>query len=257
MSFRPDLLIPWGYGSTYKRLGDVETILAAHYHPEYMRRLLGWLDSRGGVVGIGGHWRATGTQPDKSGFAPEGKSFHQDQRFVDGFVGACAVDLVAKDGVDSDASHDGVTWAMVPRQGSVQAAVWGVHCNIDSEAWHMQPVEIDGWASWVAAGRPAPRANYPIPEPAPPAPTKRPRGCLDMVAIMKYGGTPTANYQGWYSPDGGTFRYPVRSMDHAALLVGLGAVDAKTRLRVTAGDWANVSHTTDSVELSARLGAVG
>jgi hypothetical protein len=139
--------------------------LLVHHHPEFVRRLMAWIESKQGQVGVGGGWRATGAQPARDGFAPEGRSFHQNQTFNDGFIGAAAVDLVARDGPDVNFNHDGVAWSMVPRQGSADAKKWGVHCNIDSEAWHMQPVEIDGWQSWVNAGRPAPKAGYPIPAP--------------------------------------------------------------------------------------------
>lgn len=172
MSFDPDLKIPWGYGTAYKRLDDVRAVLLVHYHPEYIRRLLAWLTSKGGAVGIGGTWRAGGAQPDKPGFAPEGKSFHQDQAYNDGFVGACAVDLVASNGT---LVHRSPRWSEVPSQGSQTAVRWGVHCNISTEPWHMQPVEIDGWLMWWNAGRPAPVIGYPIPgETPPPTPTPTP-----------------------------------------------------------------------------------
>jgi hypothetical protein len=165
------LRVPYGYLRGERSLGEVQNILMAHYHPGYVRRIIPWLESKGGRIGVGGHWRATGSQPDKSGFAPEGKSFHQDQRYSDGFVGACAVDLVARNGTNN---HRSPTWAEVPAQGSIQAALWGLHCNIGSEAWHMQPVEIDGWLTWFNNGRPYPRKDYKIPGSVTPAPTPTP-----------------------------------------------------------------------------------
>jgi hypothetical protein len=155
-----DLLTPFGYSRSVKSLRDLRLWLLAHHHPEYVRRLLAWLDAQNGKVGVGGGWRADGTQPTASGFAPEGKSFHQNQQYRDGFIGAAAVDLVVRNGVNV---HRAPTWSEVPRQGSIAAQLWGVHCNIDTEPWHMQPVEIDGWQSWYNAGRPAPRAGYPLP----------------------------------------------------------------------------------------------
>lgn len=160
-----DILIPFGYGTTYKPLSEVKAWLLVHHHPEYVRRIVPWLESKNGEVGIGGGWRLT--QPVKDGAAPEGMSFHQDQRYNDGFVGACAVDLVATN--TSGGIHKTVTWAQVLPQGSAAAKVWGVHCNVSSEAWHMQPVEIDGYQSWIAAGRPAPKAGYPLPTDPPPS----------------------------------------------------------------------------------------
>jgi hypothetical protein len=152
--------VPFRYSTSYVTLRHLESVLLLHYHPEYIRRLLAWLHYKDGRIGVGGDWRAGGSQPGLPGFAPEGKSFHQDQVYADGFVGACAVDLVV--GVPGKV-HRAPFWSEVPAQGSSDAKPWGVHCNIATEAWHMQPVEIDGWLSWWSAGRPAPRPGYPIP----------------------------------------------------------------------------------------------
>ena len=156
---------PIGYGTQRVSLAELKLRHGTRMHPEYARRLFNWIEAQDGHVGIGGGWRATGTQPDKPGFAPEGKSFHQDQTFSDGFVGYCAVDLVV--GVYG-AVHRAPKWSEVPEQGSDEAARWGVHCNISTETWHMQPIEIDGWQSWKDAGSPSPVANYPIPGDRPP-----------------------------------------------------------------------------------------
>lgn len=188
---RTDLKVPFGYGTATKTLGELQTWLLQHHHPEYVRRLIAWLDSKNGTVGVGGGWRADGTQPGKPGFAPEGKSFHQNQMFNDGFIGAAAVDLVAADGPDGNNTHDTISWSAVPVQGSKLAMEWGLHCNIDSESWHMQPIEIDGWQRWVNMGSPAPRANYPIPSgkpfisPWPPAPLK-PGDKGETVRTLQY-----------------------------------------------------------------------
>lgn len=165
--FNWDLRVPFGYGDTYVSLRWLETWLLEHHHPEYVRRLLAWLHYKGGKVGVGGGWRAGGAQPDRPGFAPEGKSFHQDQEYIDGFTGACAVDTVYEDGPDPGTAHDGIAWREVPQQGTAEAARWGVHANVGvpgaGESWHIQPVEIDGWQTWWNTGRPAPRPGYPIP----------------------------------------------------------------------------------------------
>lgn len=161
-------LYPTGYGRTLVELDDLFRI---HHvdkmHPEYARRLRRWLVHMDGEVGIGGSWRPHGGQPDKPGFAPEGKSFHQSQRFASGLLAFCAVDLVRRDGPDPGDNHDGMPWHLAPVQGSTEAARWGVHINVgvpgNGESWHMQPVEIDGFDNWVARGRPEPAAGYPIP----------------------------------------------------------------------------------------------
>ena len=168
----PDLYVPWGYGTRRKSLAAVKMILEPHYHPEYLRRLLHWLEYKNGVIGIGGHFREDGTQPDKPGFAPEGRSFHQNQLYDDGFIGACAVDVVRA----SSAEHVTVRDSDVPIQGSKEAKKWGLHANVSKpgepgwEPWHIQPIEIDGWTSWDVADNPAPVKNYPLPDIPDPTP---------------------------------------------------------------------------------------
>lgn len=117
-------------------------------HPEFARRLRLWIEAQGGRIGIGGSWRAT--QPSKPGFAPEGQSFHQSQTFASGRVAFCAVDLVH---VNPGKVHRSPTWSEVPKQGSLDAQKWNLHCNVDNEPWHIQPIEIDGWGAWNRNGR--------------------------------------------------------------------------------------------------------
>jgi hypothetical protein len=168
--FNWQLRVPFGYYSQYVTLEWLNDWLLEHHHPEYVRRLIGWLHYKNGNVGVGGGWRAGGAQPDQPGFAPEGKSFHQDQKYADGFIGACAVDSVYKDGPDAGTAHDGIAWAEVPRQGTAEAERWGIHANVgvpgNGESWHLQPIEIDGWGSATGNGThaaPAIVAEYPIP----------------------------------------------------------------------------------------------
>ncbi len=150
-------------------MAELRRIHEPKMHPEYARRLFAWLESKQGFLGIGGGWRLT--QPLKDGVAPEGKSFHQSQTFASGFIGYCAVDLVVP---NAGQVHRAPTWKEVPQQGSAEALRRGVHCNVGSplqvgsEPWHMQPVEIDGYDSWVLAGRLDPVANYPLPGDPPP-----------------------------------------------------------------------------------------
>lgn len=145
-----ETLYPNGYGNTLVTMEKMRSLHEPKMHPEFARRLFAWIESQKGHIGIGGGWRATGSQPDKPGFAPEGKSFHQSQSFPSGSFYA-AVDLVARNG---SSIHRSPNWNEVPKQGSTDAAFWGVHCNVSSEAWHMQPIELDGWQGWVNAGRP-------------------------------------------------------------------------------------------------------
>jgi hypothetical protein len=94
----------------------------------------------------------------------------------------------------------------------------------------------------------------PIPTPIPvPTPVPKLKGRTDMVIIMKFGGTPTKDWGGYYSIDGGISRLPVRGMHHAGLLVALGAVDAKDGHKVVNMNWSDVSHTNDLAVLEETL----
>jgi len=162
-------LYPTRYGTRLVTLADLK---AEHHpdkmHPEFARRLFAWIESQGGKVGIGGSWRDDGTQPDKPGFAPEGKSFHQYQQFPSGVYFA-AVDLVVR---DPGKVHRAPRWDEVPVQGSAQAKFWGVHCNVSTESWHMQPVinhipgydGLDGWQGWINQGQPDLEIGYGLKE---------------------------------------------------------------------------------------------
>ena len=158
--------VPYGYGTEERTIDWIESWLLVNYHPEYVARLVAWIKSCGGNIGVGGGFRPDGTQPDKTGFAPAGKSFHQNQKYSDGFVGATAVDLVHR---NPGSRHRAPYWTEVPAQGTTEAKLWGVHCNVGSpgstgsEPWHIQPVEIDGHATWLQAGSPCPVAGYTFP----------------------------------------------------------------------------------------------
>lgn len=150
-------LYPTRYG---RRLVTLEELRNEHsydkMHPAYRDRLFAWIEAQDGKIGIGGSWREDGSQPDKPGFAPEGKSFHQYQQFASGLIAFCAVDLVARNGSNV---HRAPRWDEVPAQDTAAAELWGVHCNVRTEPWHMQPVEIDGWKSWKDAGSPDPKGT--------------------------------------------------------------------------------------------------
>ena len=157
-----EILYPTRYGT---RLVTIDQLFSEHHedkmHPEFARRLRCWLIDQGGHVGIGGSWREDGSQPDKPGFAPEGKSFHQYQKFASGLIKFSAVDLVVR---NPGKVHRAPKWSEVPVQGSEWAKKYGVHANVSTESWHMQCTEIDGWLGWTNAGCPDPVSNYPIPE---------------------------------------------------------------------------------------------
>ena len=217
MAFNWELKVPYQYGNRYITLRELEAIMLRTYHPEYVRRFIGWLHYKNGNVGAGGLSRTE--QPDKPGFAPSlEQSFHwAGQKYNDGFTGACAVDTVYKDGPDAGDAHDGIAWAEVPIQGSAQAAVWGIHANVgvpgNGESWHIQPIEIDGHATWVAQGRPAPKAGYPIPvehdpyhvDTTPPPvtpPITPPEGAPEMFIVIVTNAPTSAVKETWLLCDG-------------------------------------------------------
>ena len=167
-------LYPDGYGT---RLVTLEQMVATHgakMHPEFARRFFPWIVTQGGKVGVGGGWRSI--QPAKPGFARDGESFHQDQRFASGFVGYAAVDLVH---VNPGQVHRAPTWAE-----SASAPEFGLHTFIKApkpEPWHMQCIEMRGWRTWVDAGRPDP-ARFALPSDAPTNPPTTTEDC-NMIAI--------------------------------------------------------------------------
>ena len=156
-----ETLYPIGYGAQMVTLTALRAKHEPHMHPEYARRLFAWIESCGGLVGIGGGFRPLGTQPDKFGFAPEGMSFHQPQPFRGYPSTYSAVDLVVS-GLYAG-NHRAPRWSEVPAKGSAEAARRGLHCHIASESWHMQCIEMRGYTTWRLAGRPDPQRFYPIP----------------------------------------------------------------------------------------------
>lgn len=152
---------PVRYGTRRETAEYIESKLRdEEYHPEFVERFMAWMIAQGGLLGPGGTRREHGNQPDRPGFAPEGRSFHQPQRYADDWYGPTAIDLVV--GVPGDI-HRAPKWSEVPEQGSDEARRWGVHCNISTETWHIQPIEIDGYGTWKNQGSPAPVPDYPFP----------------------------------------------------------------------------------------------
>jgi hypothetical protein len=149
---------PYGYGTGTKTMTELRARYEPKMHPEFARRLFAWIESQGGNIGIGGGWRDT--QPDKPGFAPEGRSFHQYQDFASGLRAYAAVDLVARNGTDK---HRAPTW-----EETETAPAYGVHTfirNPTPEPWHAQPTDgpSRGWSTWKNAGSPDPDPNFVLP----------------------------------------------------------------------------------------------
>lgn len=170
--FNWDLRVPFLYQNTYITLRNLDSYMTKQgFNRASRRRHLALMHSRKGKLGFGGGWRKT---PDPvSPASMRGESFHQDQKFSDGFVGPTAIDYVWIDGPDAGDWHDVVPTNGVPVQGSAEAKLFGIHANVGVpgysgfESWHGQPVEIDGWGSATDGGkRPAPmiQPDYPLPK---------------------------------------------------------------------------------------------
>lgn len=223
-----ETLYPMGYGTKLVTMAELRAKHELDLHPAAAPRIFGWLESCGGLVGIGGGVRADGSQPDKPGFAPEGQSFHQRQPFRDlnGGRAFAAFDLVVRNEVPGK-PHRSPRWQEVPHRGNAVAKAWGVHCNVyPSEPWHLQPIEISGWRSWVLRGRPGLAAAYPIPgrpRVIAPAPTQRRRlvGQVGNVKSEVVALQNLCNFWGWRD-------------DHNRPLLADGQFGALTELAVKA-----------------------
>ena len=163
---------PVGYATQRVSMAELKRRYEPHMHPAMARRIFPWVESMGGLVGIkdvpgcGGGRRTV--QPIKPGFAPPGKSFHQDQRFASGIVAYSAWDLV----VGTSGVHRSPTWAE-----TATAPEYGLHTFISGEPWHIQCIEIRGWGTWDRNGRPDPAMDFPLPG-TPPPPPQIPDGAL-------------------------------------------------------------------------------
>lgn len=164
-----DTLYPMFYGTRLVTMDVLRATFTPHMHPEAARRGFNFIEDQGGVFGIGGGYRAIGNQPDKPGFAPEGRSFHQPQQFPSGLY-YVAWDLVV---VNPGNVHKAPARGQAPLQGTQRAVDYGVWINTD-ESWHLQPIPLDGYDKWVNAGRYDLDPNYPIKILAPSTPEEPP-----------------------------------------------------------------------------------
>jgi peptidoglycan hydrolase-like protein with peptidoglycan-binding domain len=145
------ILFPGGYSDLSPRftLDQVRAKHGRNMHPEFERRVLAAMVAAGGLVGIGGGYRAPGTQPDKSGFAPEGRSFHQPQEWASGERAYAALDMIGLNG-----DHTGArAWLRD------HADEFGLHAfgDVNNEPWHIQCNDVPfGWSTWKSAGSPDP-----------------------------------------------------------------------------------------------------
>jgi hypothetical protein len=173
-----DTLYPIYYGTRLVTFDELRNVFEPHMHPEAAIRGFNFILHHGGKFGIGGGRRTS--QPDAPGFAPAGKSFHQDQQFPSGLF-YVAWDMVV---VNPGYPHRAPLRDEVPTQYSQPAIDYGMHMNVGTpgtkgfEPWHMQPIELDGYDVWVRHGCQDLRYGYPIvistPRPQPPQPPVSP-----------------------------------------------------------------------------------
>jgi len=151
-----ETLYPIYYGTRMVTFDVLVKSFEADIHPEFARRGFNFILCQNGKFGIGEGNREY--QPDKPGFAPQGKSFHAKQKYPSGLFYA-AWDLVV---ANPGGRHRAPQWDDVPVQGSQEALDYGFHINNSNESWHGQGVPIDGYDSWVANGKQDLDYNYPI-----------------------------------------------------------------------------------------------
>ena len=121
--------------------------------------------------------------------------------------------------------------------------------------WKPRATNAQGsWSVDDVKAEAARRGGTKPPTPTPPPPVIEPEGAVMYAAIMKYGGTASKDWGGWFSQDGCVTRQRVKDGHHAKLLVALGAVDAATCTVVTDPGWSGVSHTLSESDLNAYLG---
>lgn len=153
-----DTLYPIFYGMRLVTFDVLRNSFEPHMHPEAARRGFNFILHQGGKFGIGGGYRPPGTQPGAPGFADEGRSFHQDQKFPSGTY-YTAWDVVV---VNPGYVHRAPYWSEVPEQGKQLAIDYGWWMNVGTESWHSQPIPLDGWMAWYNGGRFDLDSNYPI-----------------------------------------------------------------------------------------------
>lgn len=276
-----EVLYPYGYAGSKLTMAQLKAKTTwINGHPEFQRRLEALLIAGKGRLGVGTLWRSSATQE---------KTF-LDRHYVVSSGGCCVFNgkrYQKKSGVAHAAPpgksfHEGTVYGTAAAMDAIGDLNW-MHViegaygfkdfrNVGNEPWHIQFLEFpNSVTSWKAAGSPQPKkwvlpGTQPEPEPTPPTPTPTPPAslpampqagaALHMYLVMKYGGTADSNWSGYYSD--GNKRYQINSasggMNHVARLVRAGAKDAKTGTTVTATNWAGVSHTTSTTDLTKYLG---
>lgn len=159
------VLYPNGYQRQMITLERMRDLYEDGMHPEYARRFFPYMESKGGLLGMGGADRPCPSAVSAASMRCE--SFHQLQRFASGLLVYAAGDLVARNG---DKIHRAPTWQEVD-----DAPAYGLHAfigkdtpnNDDDESWHLQCLEMRGFLTWKNRGRPDPLL-FPLPIDPPP-----------------------------------------------------------------------------------------
>lgn len=165
-------LHPSGYGTQLLTLPQLIARHTSGCEPETVLRVIEFLHGQP-ELGIGGGWRPCPSDTSDASLAC--KSFHQTQRFAPTGPGQpathwfCAFDFVRRNPLSTPSNpkpHISLRPGDLPYQASPQASLpptgLGLHANVGTpgtpgfEPWHGQPSEIDGFDSWVQAGRKRP-----------------------------------------------------------------------------------------------------
>lgn len=249
-----DVLYPMFYGTRLVTFDVLRNTFEPRMHPEAARRGFNFILHHGGKFGIGGGYRPPGTQPNATGFAPPGSSFHEGQPFPPGLL-YVAWDMVV---VNPGYVHRSPRWSEVPVQGTQLALDYGVHMNVGtpgtagSEAWHMQPVPLDGHGTWVNQGRPDIKKDYPIvinaPRPQPPQPPVPPTSPVTQEFIVNFNSRNLV--EGSVGPDVKFFQRQLNEIAGQGLILD-GHYGAKTTQAVK--NWQNFFKVSP---IDGNLGAV-
>lgn len=246
-----DTFYPIFYGTRLVTMDVLRATFEPHMHPEAARRGFNFIEHHGGKFGIGGGRRTV--QPDKPGFADSIlTTFHGDQQFPSGLF-YVAWDTVV---VNPGHVHRSPTKSEVPWQGSQLGYDYGFWMNVSTEAWHGQPVPLDGHSSWVNAGRPDLQYNYPIvisaPRPQPPQPPVPPTQPPTTGVTVQFNSRDLA--EGAVGPDVKFYQRQLNEIAGQGLLLD-GHYGAKTTQAVK--NWQSFFKTTSDGQVLVADGQLG
>lgn len=245
-----DTLYPIFYGTRLVTFDVLRNTFEPHMHPEAARRGFNFILHHGGKFGVGGGRRTV--QPVAPGFAPPGMTFHMDQPFPSGLCYA-AWDMVV---VNPGYPHRAPTKSEVPWQGTQLGLDYGFWMNVSTESWHGQPVPLDGYMSWVNAGRPDLDYNYNIvisaPRPQPEQPPVPPTQPPTQGVTVQFNSRDLV--EGAVGPDVKFFQRQLNEIAGQGLLLD-GHYGAKTTQAVK--NWQSFFKTTSDGQVLVPDGQLG